>query len=314
MNDLNKDSILQTLPSVLAGDAGMMPLGETAAEVLMLMWAQVDLPSIYSRIDELPEALLDILAKDFKVDWYNYNHSIEIKRAVIKDSFYVHKHLGTVGAVKRALSDIWPSCSLEEWFEYGGEPYHFRVSIADNDFTGDKHEQAAKAIAMTKNVRSWLDGIYTQTISNIVIVMTGEYTYIEYLIASDIELTNANDIADWEEINFDVEDAQVDFTRVGASRVVPVGNTIIIPASVTVISDEAYEGINAEVIICPDGCTTIGSRAFADCLNLRTIVIPEATVSIASDAFSGCSDLTVQTPSGSYAETYANQHGYNVIH
>ncbi|MGN1369755.1 MAG: phage tail protein I [Aristaeellaceae bacterium] len=315
MSDPNKDNFMQTLPSVLANDAGMQPLGETASRILEIMWAQVDLPAIYTRIDELPEELLDILAKDFKVDWYDYNHSLETKRLVIKDSFYVHKHLGTVGAVRRALSDIWPSFSLEEWFDYGGDPYHFRVAIADNDFTVAKREQAIKAINLTKNVRSWLDDIYAQVIGDIVIVESAQWCYVDYLVASDIELTNANDIADWTQPEFDTVVGQVDITRVGVSYVAPVGNTLVIPSAITVIEEEAYAGIDAEVVICPDDCTTIKSLAFSDCPNLRTISIGSATVSIANNAFSGSdSDLTIQTPEGSYAETYAAQHGYHVIH
>ena len=314
-NGVTKENLLQVLPSVLAKDAEMQPLGETASMALAALWSNVDLPTIYSRIDDLPESLLDILAKDFKIDWYNFDHPIETKRAVIKDSFYVHKHLGTVGAVKRALSDVWPSFSLEEWYDYGGDPYHFRVAIADHDFTVAKREQAIRYINLVKNVRSWLDEIYAQVIGDIVIVETSSYVYLDYLVASDIELTNANDITDWEEPQFDVQDAQVDVTRVGASRLAATGNTLVIPAAVTVITEESYVGVSAEVIICPTGCTTIESLAFSDCPNLRTVVISATTTSIANDAFSGSdSDLTIQTPSGSYAETYAISHGYNVIH
>ena len=314
-NGVTKENLLQTLPSVLANDAGMQPLGETASTVLAALWNNIDLPTIYSRIDELPESLLDILAKDFKVDWYNYDHPVETKRAVIKDSFFVHKHLGTVGAVKRALSDVWPSFSLEEWFHYGGEPYHFRVAIADKDFTVAKREQAIRYINLVKNVRSWLDDIYAQVIGDIVIVETSGWCYVDYLVASDIELTNANDITDWEQPVFDSQPGQVDMTRVGASYVAAEGSTVVIPAAVTVIEEEAYAGISAEVVICPDGCTTIESLAFSGCRNLRTIVISATTTTIADDAFSGSdSDLTIQTPAGSYAESYAVRHGYNVIH
>lgn len=314
-NEVNKENLLQTLPSVLAADSGMQPLGETAAEALAGLWELTSLPTILSKLDELPESILDILAKDFKVDWYNYNHPLVTKRAVIRDSFFVHKHLGTVGAVKRALSDVWASYSLEEWFQYGGEPYHFRVAIADSDFTVEKREQAIRYINLVKNVRSWLDEIYVRVIGDIVIEESAGWTYVDYLVASDIELTNANDIGDWEEPQFETVEAQVDTTRVGVCFLSATGNTLTIPDLITVISEEAYSGNNAEVVICPSACTTIESRAFADCPNLRTVVISAATTSIASNAFAGSdSDLTIQTPEGSYAETWATGKGYNVIH
>lgn len=129
MSSVTKDTLMRTLPSVLSADQGMQDLGKTAAEALTRLWANIDLPSIYARINELPESLLDILAKDFKVDWYDYNYSLETKRALIKDNFFIHKHLGTVAAVKRALTDVWPPSAVEEWFEYDGRPYYFRVIL-----------------------------------------------------------------------------------------------------------------------------------------------------------------------------------------
>lgn len=219
-NGMTSENLMRTLPGVLTSDAGMRQLGETIAGALEELWEQKDLPTLYSRIDALDEEMLDILARDFNVYWYDYDQTTEIKRQIIKDSFYVHRHMGTVGAVKRALGDVWPSYSLEEWFDYGGEPYHFRVAIADNDFSVDKRERAIRLINMTKNVRSALDDIYAQTIINIVIEVGSAYTYVDYLVASEIELTNANDIADWETPgDMEPQDAQVGVTRVGASIV-----------------------------------------------------------------------------------------------
>ena len=63
----------------------------------------------------------------------------------------------------------------------------------------------------------------------------------------------------------------------------------------------------------PDGCETIGARAFADSANLRTITIPASVTSIAADAFDGCTDLTIRTPKGSYASRYAAAHGFGCV-
>ena len=159
-----------------------------------------------------------------------------------------------------------------------------------------------------------LDDICARSVTEIVVSVTTDYAFVDYLVASEIEYTNANDITDWEQPIFEPQDAQVDVTRVDASRISPVGNTLNLPASLVVIGEEAYTGVSAEVIICPDGCTTIQSKAFAECPNLRTVVISATTTTIADDAFYGDTDLTIQTPAGSYAESYAGSHGFNVIH
>lgn len=123
------ENLMRVLPVPLERDPGMHELGQTAAEALARLWNRLHLPTIYTRIDDLPEDLLDILAKDFKVDWYNYDHNIETKRDVIKDSFFVHRHLGTKAAFARALSDVYPNSSAQEWFEYGGAPFYFRLIV-----------------------------------------------------------------------------------------------------------------------------------------------------------------------------------------
>ena len=91
-------NILDQLPRVLAEDRRMAALATAIARALMTHLEETPLAEIYTRIDELPEAVLDILAYDFKIDWYDYNYPVEAKRNLIKTNYYVHRHLGTIGA------------------------------------------------------------------------------------------------------------------------------------------------------------------------------------------------------------------------
>lgn len=127
------DSLMRVLPDVLKKAPSMLPLGQTAATFLELAAGNTELSAIYDRIEELPESLLDLLANDFGVVWYDADQDLETKRRVIKESFYVHRHLGTVGATRKALSAVWPNSDVEEWFEYGGDPYYFRVLVNAGD-------------------------------------------------------------------------------------------------------------------------------------------------------------------------------------
>lgn len=160
MNDgVNYDSTLRVLPHVLKKSGLMFPLAQTTAKFLEGAWNDAQLANIYCRIDELDESLLDILAVDFGVAWYWYDYPIETKRRIIKDSFYVHRFLGTIGATKQALCSVWPDSTVEEWFEYDGEPYHFRVYLDSAIYTQEIDERTRASIATAKNVRSWLDSI-----------------------------------------------------------------------------------------------------------------------------------------------------------
>ncbi|MBR4441842.1 MAG: leucine-rich repeat domain-containing protein, partial [Clostridia bacterium] len=72
---------------------------------------------------------------------------------------------------------------------------------------------------------------------------------------------------------------------------------LVLPAGLTAIEAEAFCGIAADSVVIPEGCTTIGSRAFADCADLIEIVIPASVTSIADDAFDGSDNLTIVSSS-----------------
>lgn len=161
MSSIRSDDFLRTLPSVLKNDDRFRTLASVAAKQLRMIVDDIRLDTIYARIDALPEELLDILAYDFKVDWWDYSYTIEQKRQTLKDSFMVHRHLGTKFAVETAISAIYPETTVQEWFEYGGDPYTFRLAIdaTDVEVTSEKHKRVLALVDYYKNLRSHLDGI-----------------------------------------------------------------------------------------------------------------------------------------------------------
>lgn len=158
---ITKENVLFTLPPALKGDTSTEVLAEATAEVLADRVAEIDRLRIVSNIDNLEEALLAILARDFKVDWWDANYSLEEKRQTVKDSWRVHKTLGTKAAVERAISAIYPNTQVVEWWEYDGEPYHFRmhINVSDDNIESDKQRRVLSRLNTYKNLRSHLDTI-----------------------------------------------------------------------------------------------------------------------------------------------------------
>ena len=78
-----------------------------------------------------------------------------------------------------------------------------------------------------------------------------------------------------------------------------------IPGSVTVIENNAFEGIAATAVEIPEYCTRIGDRAFKDCGQLTMIRIP-ADCELGTDVFDGCTLVYVFSTAGSPAEDYCN--------
>lgn len=88
---------------------------------------------------------------------------------------------------------------------------------------------------------------------------------------------------------------------------------LTLPSALIIIEEEAFAGNPAEWIKLSAKVTTIGPRAFADCMNLTEIYIPETATSISATAFEGVpAGLTIYTESGSYAAFYATNNGYDV--
>ena len=161
-NGLTVENLLFTLPEVLRRDEQMQALAAGVAEVLAQRPAEVERLLIYPRIDSLPEELLDRLAYDFKVDWWDAEYTLAEKRQTLKDSWQVHRHLGTKAAVERAISAIYPETKVLEWFEYGGEPYCFKLEIdlTKTGFDKQRQKRVLDRVEYYKNLRSHLDGVY----------------------------------------------------------------------------------------------------------------------------------------------------------
>ena len=76
------------------------------------------------------------------------------------------------------------------------------------------------------------------------------------------------------------------------------------------IKDKAFIHIAAKRVKLPEGLSSIGSRAFADCSALESIFIPDSCTIIAEDAFSGVTGLEIFGKEGSYAEIFSGNNGF----
>ena len=158
---LIRETLVATLPAALQKDPSAVALAEAMADLLARRPDEIEQLRIYPVIDRLDARLLDILAYDFKVDWWDADYSLEEKRRTLKDSWRVHKLLGTKAAVEMAISAIYPRTTVLEWWEYGGEPYHFRldINITNDSIDSDKQRRVLERLNYYKSLRSHNDGV-----------------------------------------------------------------------------------------------------------------------------------------------------------
>lgn len=107
-----------------------------------------------------PAAVLPWLAWALSVDIWDANWTETQKRAAIAESVAIHRKKGTVWASRRALEGSIDEAVLQEWFQYGGEPYCYRIETTGGLVDAFTYRyKLLPALKAAKNVRSWLERI-----------------------------------------------------------------------------------------------------------------------------------------------------------
>lgn len=148
---------IETLPKVLKNDPDIYAFAKALSGQMLKNINLTRNIIIYADIDNLSEEILDVLAIDFKCDWYDTSYSITTKRSLIKNCIKVHKYKGTKYAVETAVSSINKG-KVTEWYEYDGEPYKFKLDF-DKGFSFEELNNLYQQINYYKNARSHLESI-----------------------------------------------------------------------------------------------------------------------------------------------------------
>lgn len=160
MLELKDDSLQQILPSSIASDKTVQDIAKAISAKLQHINRQTELILLLPRLDELSEALVDELAWQYHVDFYDYQADIEKKRALVRNAIAWHRYKGTPAAVEEVCTAVFQSARVFEWWLYGGEPYHFQVRLIEEGIPDNRIiDNLERAIQVTKNTRSWLDGL-----------------------------------------------------------------------------------------------------------------------------------------------------------
>lgn len=126
--------------------------------------------SIYANIDNLPEKVIDYLAWQFHVDFYTDDMSLNKKRDIVKKSISWHRHKGTLGMVGDYVTTLFGGAKVYEWFDYNGQPYHFKIDLITSDIPDiNELQKIVENLFIVKNTRSWCDEIgFLRTLQSII--------------------------------------------------------------------------------------------------------------------------------------------------
>lgn len=170
LNLYDDSTIKQTLPESIKNDKEVQIICDAIQPKFDTAYGDIMNVLLLPRLDELSEALLDELAWQYHVDFYRDNYPLETKRTLIRSAIERHRIKGTPAVVQEVVKTCYQYAVIEEWFEYGGDPYYFRILLRAQDPAPPLSiGEVVQLIDAYKSYRSWLEGIYYHVPHDIVV-------------------------------------------------------------------------------------------------------------------------------------------------
>ncbi len=127
---LSSLDFLKLLPGFMRDDPAVQGLAKAVEDILKAPAEKIPDARVWDRIEEMGEEQLDALAQELDIDWYDTGWDLETKRATVKSSDNIYSKRGTKWAVEQVIQDVFGGGYVTEWQEYGGKPFHFKVTTS----------------------------------------------------------------------------------------------------------------------------------------------------------------------------------------
>lgn len=144
----------------------LLPLNSTqlerAIEAAIDETTEIPLRTLYNP-DTCPAHLLYQLAWAWSVDRWDEAWPEEVKRSVIRSSFYVHAHKGTIGALRRVVEPFGYLIEVVEWFKTQpiGVPGTFalKIGVSDEGISEETYQELTWLIDDARPVSRHMTGL-----------------------------------------------------------------------------------------------------------------------------------------------------------
>jgi phage tail protein, P2 protein I family len=159
MIKLSSSRFTSIMPDNLSGQLEIQALAYAVGRQVEKLCTYADNARTYAAIASMPEAALDLLAIELRTSAYDESYSIKVKRALIKGALTFYMRMGTPAAVNAIIETIFETGFIREWYEYGGEPYHFKAYTTNPYITEADVEDFRRVLGSVKRLSAWLDDI-----------------------------------------------------------------------------------------------------------------------------------------------------------
>lgn len=159
MIKLNGSRFTAATPENLKTQPEVQAIAYAVGRQIEKLLAYADGARTYAAIQSVPERVLDLLAVELRTPAYDENYSVKVKRALIEGSLLFYTQMGTPAAVENIIETIFGTGYITEWWEYGGQPYHFKAHTTNPAITSDNVEEFRRVMGSVKRLSAWLDEI-----------------------------------------------------------------------------------------------------------------------------------------------------------
>lgn len=161
----------------------LLPVGSSQLEIAAaLASAQIESIPVPLRklwnTQECPINLIPYLAWAWSVDHWDENWPADIKRSVVAASIFIHRHKGTIGALRRVVEPLGYVIKVIEWWKNGDVPGTFRleVDVLETGITDETFYELERLIADAKPCSRHLIGLsINAVVSGAVYVAVASY-------------------------------------------------------------------------------------------------------------------------------------------
>lgn len=159
--NIDEITLNELLPSSVYDDENINALATALSSELLNITKNINKILFYPDIENLQEDIIDILAEQFQVAFYDVlGLDLATKRKLVKNAIVWNKKKGTKAVMEEMLSTLYNSnATVQEWFEFDGQPYTFRVHIENIRLQEGDIETVLDIVDTLKNVRSHLESI-----------------------------------------------------------------------------------------------------------------------------------------------------------
>ena len=115
--------IISVLPPILSSDPDIIAISyayKMAMEKIIKLSIQT---LLYADIDHMDNEVLDLMALEFRTQYYDEGLPIDIKRQLVKNALGWYQRAGTPSAVKELIQTIFGEGDIVEWFDFADHPY-----------------------------------------------------------------------------------------------------------------------------------------------------------------------------------------------